>query len=298
MRPNCKAYVFGGFTVLFWGTSASAFKIALQGLTFVQLLFLANLTSVAVLLGFLIYQGKLLTVWPHNKRDWAYSAFLGMLNPFGYYLILLKAYTLLPAQVAQPLNFVWPVVLVFLAVPVLGRKLSGWSVFSLLISLAGVAIISSQGKLTGFGDTSLLGVSLALFSSLLWAFFWVFNVKDVRAEEDKLFLNFLFSLAYLFVFSLFVPNFYAIKGSSMLAGVYVGCFEMGITFLLWLKALSNTSSTDKLSNIIYLVPFLSLIFIHFVVGETIFWTTFVGLSLIVFSVIFQQVMDRQIKRKV
>jgi len=84
----------------------------------------------------------------------------------------------------------------------------------------------------------------------------------------------------------------------MLAGVYVGCFEMGITFLLWLKALSNTSSTDKLSNIIYLVPFLSLIFIHFVVGETIFWTTFVGLSLIVFSVIFQQVMDRQIKRKV
>lgn len=298
MKQNTKAYIFGGATVLFWGTSASAFKIGLGQLTFIQLLFLANLTSVLILLGFLVYQGKLLTVWPTSKKNWGYSALLGLLNPFGYYLILLKAYTLLPAQVAQPLNFVWPVVLVFLAVPILGRKLSGWSVLSLLISFVGVAVISSQGRLTGLGNTSLIGVFLALFSSLLWALFWVFNVKDERAEEDKLFLNFLFSLVYLLLLSPFIPGFYSIKSSGLWAGAYVGCFEMGITFLLWLKALSSTSSTDKLSNIIYLVPFLSLVFIHFVVGETIFWTTFAGLCLIVFSVIFQQVMDKRLNHRV
>ncbi|HUW05694.1 MAG TPA: DMT family transporter [Williamwhitmania sp.] len=298
MKPNTRAYIYGGFTVLFWGTSASAFKIGLQQLSFIQLLFLANLTSVFILLGFLIYQGKLLTVWPTNRKDWGYSALLGLLNPFGYYLILLKAYTLLPAQVAQPLNFVWPVVLVFLAVPILGRKLSGWSILSLLISFVGVAVISSQGKLTGLANTSLLGVFLALFSSLLWALFWVFNVKDRRAEEEKLFLNFLFSLIYLIAISPFIPDFYIINTGGIWAGVYVGFFEMGVAFLFWLKALSCTTSTDKLGNIIYLVPFLSLVFIHFVVGETIFWTTFAGLCLIVFSVVFQQVMDKRINRRV
>ena len=39
-----------------------------------------------------------------------------------YYLILLKAYQLLPAQVAQPLNMIWPVILVFLSVPILKQK--------------------------------------------------------------------------------------------------------------------------------------------------------------------------------
>jgi drug/metabolite transporter (DMT)-like permease len=39
------------------------------------------------------------------------SAITGALNPFGYYLILFKAYSLLPAQLAQPLNMIWPVTL-------------------------------------------------------------------------------------------------------------------------------------------------------------------------------------------
>ena len=36
---------------------------------------------------------------------------MGLLNPVAYYLILFKAYTILPAQVAQPLNMIWPIVL-------------------------------------------------------------------------------------------------------------------------------------------------------------------------------------------
>jgi len=63
---------------------------------------------------------------------------------------------------------------------------------------------------------------------------------------------------------------------------------MGITFVIWLKALSLAESKAKLNNIIYLVPFVSLLFIHFFVGETIYWTTIVGLCIIVGSILFQQ----------
>jgi len=54
-----------------------------------------------------------------------HSALLGLINPFIYYLILLKAYQLLPAQVAQPLNMIWPIILVFLSIPLLGQKIKG-----------------------------------------------------------------------------------------------------------------------------------------------------------------------------
>ena len=35
-------------------------------------------------------------------------------------------------------------------------------------------------------------------------------------------------------------------------------FEMGITFFFWLKALQLAKTTDKVSNLVYLAPFLSL----------------------------------------
>ena len=293
MTSQTKAYVFGSLTVLFWATAASAFKIGLGYLSFIQLLFIANLTSQVILSVFIIARGEIVEISKARGKDLLHSAFLGLLNPFGYYLILLKAYSLLPAQVAQPLNFIWPVMLVFLAVPILGRKLSRWSIVALLVSFVGVALISSQGNLSSFGSSNPLGVMLALSSSLLWALFWVLNVKDKRPEEIKLFLNFLFSFIYLLVISPFIPGFYSIDPVGIPAGIYVGCFEMGFAFLFWLKALSISKSTDKLGNIIYLVPFLSLIFIHFVLGESLYWTTFAGLILIVVSVIFQQVIDKK-----
>lgn len=295
MGSQSKAYLFGSLTVLFWATAASAFKIGLAHLSFIQLLFIANLTSAVILFGFILIRGEVATVTKTRGRDLLNSAFLGLLNPFGYYLILLKAYSLLPAQVAQPLNFIWPVVLVFLAVPILGRKLSRWSIVALLVSFVGVALISSQGNLSSFGSSNPFGVILALSSSLLWALFWVLNVKDKRPEEIKLFLNFLFSLLYLLLISPFIPGFYSLDLKGVPAGIYVGCFEMGFAFLFWLKALSISKSTDKLGNIIYLVPFLSLVFIHFVLGESLYWTTFAGLILIVVSVVFQQIIDKNTK---
>ena len=82
----------------------------------------------------------------NTGRELLTSALLGLLNPFIYYIILLKAYKLLPAQVAQPLNMIWPIILVFLSVPILGQKIPGKSFIALFISFIGVYIISSQGQ--------------------------------------------------------------------------------------------------------------------------------------------------------
>ena len=167
-----------------------------------------------------------------TARELFNSAVLGFINPFLYYIILLRAYQLLPAQVAQPLNMIWPIILVFLSVPILGQKIEKKSYIALFISFIGVYIISSQGNLFTAGNSDLTGVFLATGSSVLWAAYFILNVKDKRDEAIKLFLNFLFGSLYLIITLIITGKWHVGIGfKGVAASVYVGIFEMGITFL-------------------------------------------------------------------
>jgi drug/metabolite transporter (DMT)-like permease len=75
---------------------------------------------------------------------------------------------------------------------------------------------------------------------------------------------------------------------GLLGATYVGIFEMGITFVIWLKALKFSKTTARVSNLIYLSPFLSLVFIYLFVGEQILFSTVIGLILIVVGIFVQQ----------
>jgi drug/metabolite transporter (DMT)-like permease len=56
---------------------------------------------------------------------------------------------------------------------------------------------------------------------------------------------------------------------------------------LWLKALQLSETTDKVSNLVYFAPFISLLLLHFIIDEPVYYTTPVGLLLIIGSVIYQ-----------
>jgi drug/metabolite transporter (DMT)-like permease len=296
MKSINKAYLFAGLAVFFWSTVATAFKIALRELDVIQLIFLASVVTVLVLFMLLLLQGKTAMLFSQTKHQIVRSVLLGAFNPLFYYIVLFKAYSLLPAQLAQPLNMVWPIVLALLSVPFLGQKIGKWSIAGLFISFIGVVFISSQGGWSGFQSTSFTGVLLALSSSVLWSLYWILSVRDKRDETVKLFLNFFFGLIFLTVAMFFFSEFNMKPGTGLLAAVYVGIFEVGITYVLWMKAMQLSTNNAKIGNLVFLAPFISLIFIHFILKETIYVTTFIGLVFIV-SGIFTQRLDRK-KQKV
>ncbi len=288
MNSTNKAYVYAGLAVFFWSTVATAFKIALRELDFIQLIFYASATTVAVLLAILLIQNKTKLLFRQSRKHWLNSIFLGAFNPLFYYLVLFKAYSLLPAQLAQPLNMVWPIVLALLSVPFLGQKIGKLSIGALFISFIGVIFISSQGGIRGFENTNIYGVFLALSSSILWSVYWIFSVRDKRDQIVKLFLNFFFGLIYLTIAVWLFSDFRVKMGESFYAAIYVGIFEVGITYVLWLKAMDYSTNNAKIGNLVFLAPFVSLIFIHFILKETIFVTTFIGLIFIVAGIFVQQ----------
>ena len=282
------SYIYAGLAVFFWATVPTAFKISLGELNILTMLTLASVTSAIVLMAVVVAQKKTRLLSLSSGRELLNSAILGLINPFLYYLILLKAYSLLPGQVAQPLNMIWPIILVFISVPLLGQKIERKSFIALFISFIGVYVISSQGKLFHPGNTNLTGVLLAAGSSVFWAFYFILNVRDKRDEAVKLLLNFLFGSVYLFIALLLTGKWQTdISLTGALAAVYIGVFEMGISFLFWLKALQLAATTDKVSNLVYLAPFFSLVFLHFIIHEPIWFTTPVGLLLIIFGIFVQ-----------
>lgn len=297
MKNQSKAYIYAGFTIFFWGTSASAFKIGLKYVDYFQLLFIATLTTIVFLFLILLYQRNLNDLKNQSKKEYGRSLLFGFLNPFLYYTILFIAYSLLPAQVAQTLNFVWPITLVLLSIPILRQKLEIKSGIALLLSFFGVILISSQGNLTNFEYSNPLGVFLALSSAIVWALFWLFNVRDNRNEIVKLFLNFLFAMLFIFITTIVFSDLYSINWQGILAGVYIGLFEMGITFVIWLKALKLAGRTDKIGNLIYLTPFCSLVFISIVLKEKVLITTIFGLILIVLGIFIQQMTRKRYENK-
>ncbi len=293
MNKQHKAYLFAGISIFFWSTIASAFKIGLEYLTYIQFLFIATLVSFFVFVVLIIIQGKLSLLKSYSLQQYLYSALLGLLNPFVYYLILFKAYSLLPAQVAQPLNMIWPILLVFLSVPLLKQKVPAKSYLALFICFTGVYLISSQGDPFSFNIKQPLGVILAVVSALIWSLFWLLNVRDKRDVTMKLGLNFFFASVYIIPVLIVFGGTHPWPAKGVGLAVYSGIFEMGITFWFWLKALQLTRSTDKISTLVYVAPLLSLYIIHIFVGERIMITSFLGLLFIIGGILTEKIPFRK-----
>lgn len=285
MTRQSRAYLYAGIAIFFWSTVASAFKIGLQHIGFIQFLFFATWTSFIILLVIGISTGRFRLISKLTPRGIAFAALMGFLNPFVYYLVLFKAYELLPAQVAQPLNMIWPIVLVFLSVVWLKQKISVRSFVALFISFAGVYLISSQGDPASFRINQPLGVALATGSSLIWSFYWILNLRSGMDDILRLTLSFGVAAVCISILMTAVDGFRDLGSPGILLAVYAGAFEMGVTFVLWLMAMKLTTTTDRISNLVYIAPFLSLVFIHFLVGERIYETSVAGLTFIVLGIL-------------
>jgi drug/metabolite transporter (DMT)-like permease len=287
MPQESRAFLFAIVTVLFWSTVATAFKFTLRHLDIFQLLFYACLTSVAALALIVILQGKVNTVVAVFRKHWKITLVAGGLNPGLYYLVLFEAYDRLPAQVAQPINYTWAIMLSILSIIFLKQKITPADFSAALICYTGVLIIATQGDFSSFAHSDLIGLALALFSTIIWATYWILNVKDPRDPVTGMFLNFSVALVPVGIACIVFSSF-TVPMEGLSGAVYVGLFEMSLAFLCWSTALRLTSNTSRISNLIFLSPFLSLIFIHQILGETIYTTTYIGLVIITCGLLIQQ----------
>lgn len=292
---NKKALIYALAAVALWSTVATAFKLALTEVDTYQLVFYANLTAAVVLLVIVIATIGREEPVRVFREHWRLTLVAGTLNPAIYYLILFKAYELLPAQVAMSVNYTWAIVLALMAIVFLKQKLLIADITAALVCYGGVFIIATQGDFSTFVGVDVLGIALALLSTVIWASYWTINIADRREPVVGLCLNFLVSLP-LSAGICFLFSHFAISTRGIAGVVYVGLVEMAMAFLLWSTALKLTDNASRISNLIFLSPFVSLVIINQVLGEEIFMATLAGLLLIIGGLLYQQFAHRAKER--
>lgn len=285
MNSDRQAMAYGLGAVALWSTVATAFKVALGHMSPLELIWVAALVS-WVLMGILVIRrGQMRNALRHG---WSTACWAGLMNPVAYYLVLFAAYDRLPGQEAMALNYTWALTMALLAVPILKQRLTPVDVLAGGVAYSGVWVIATRGQVFSVTFADALGVVLALVSTLIWALYWLLNARDRRPPMVAQWQNFSIAIPVLTILMLMGPGFEWHGITALGAGVYVGLFEMGVAFVLWQMAVHKVSRTAKVSNLIFLSPPVSLLLLHFVIGEPILSSTLAGLVLILSGLGLQQ----------
>jgi len=170
------------------------------------------------------------------------------------------------------------------------QKAGLWTLVATAVCFAGVAVLVLGGGNID-GGASLPAIGLALISTLIWATFWLLNLRSSEEPVIALQSGFAFGLLYLLVFGVVmghIDGLLELPWQAFVGAVWIGLFEMGITFVVWLRALSLAETTADVSNLVYLTPFLSLFFIRTATGESITIWTLAGLLLVTAGIAVQK----------
>ena len=263
-------------------------KLSLKHLEPIQLVLYSTLFSISVLFIIVLSQNKLHLIKSFSRSDLIKCALLGLLNPCLYYIILFKAYDALPAQEAMVINFSWPVMLVILSIPILKQTIDIKSFLSIIVCYFGVIVIGTNGNIFSMQFENPFGVLLMLISTVIWSLFWLFNTKNDNDSVVSLFLIFLFSLPFILAFVFLTNSFVIPSIKGLMGSVYIGFFEMGISLVLWQFALKISTTVSRVASLVFITPFLSLVILHFVLGERILISTIIGVILICIGLILQK----------
>ncbi len=278
-NSELRGMLLGLTAVLLWSTVATAFKLALNAWPLHGVLWVATSVSIGVFAILLGAQGVLWRALKLLQRYWKRALLLGLINPVIYYLVLFSAYDRLSAQIAQPINYTWAFVLSLIAAlwhksPVRVRDWQG-----MVLGYLGVVVLvlGGQGQL----EVNAFGVFLAILSTLFWAGYWAVGMRDRRPALVAMLHHFLFAWPVLTILTLSQGIDYLwTLPEGWGPALYIGLFEMGLAFVFWMAGLQRVTNTARIANLIFIAPFLSLIWVSWILNEPIVATTPFGLVLI------------------
>ncbi len=281
-----KAYIFALTASILWGSSASIIKLLLKNLNNIQILLYVSFFASIALFIIVVFQKKFSIIKTYKLKDYVRFAYMGFIGVFMYYFFLYLALYYLKAQEAFIINYLWPIMIVIFAIPILGEKFNVKKIIAVLISFIGVVIIATQGNIQSLHFAKPLGVIFAITAAVSYGLFSVLGKKQNDDKTTSMMFYYIFTFIYTLIAVLifgFVPNITVIQLTGLL---WMGLFTSGGAFLLWFLALKY-GDTTKIANIAFLTPFFSLVYIYFLLHEKIQIYSIIGLIFICIGIFIQ-----------
>ena len=286
-KEQLSAYFYLALCIILWAAIPVVSKKILVELNNIQMLFYSSIISFIVLFFVNIFQNKLHLLKQYKFKDYANMFLLGFLGTYFCYLILYGAFSIAGAQEVFLLAYTWPIMVVILGVFILKERLTFKKIIAILISFFGIFVIVTNGNLTNLNFSNLKGDFLALLYAFVFALFSILGKKFKYDQTVSALVFFLASVIFMIPTILLLSHI-KLPSINVLFWLFLnGFFINGISYVFWFKALK--APTHLVSNLLYLTPFLSLVYIHIFLGDKILISSFIGLSIIASGILIQSI---------
>lgn len=286
-----KPYICAFITIFFWGSTAAISSLVLDSISTLALVFYGSLVATIFLLVLNIVTGRIGQVKEITGRDYANMFVVGMLGIFLYNVLLFFGMTRILVQQAFIINYLWPICIVIFSCIILKEKLTVIKCISMLASFAGVAVVATGGNFSNLVSLDFLGVIAACLAAVFYGLFSVLTIK-IKYDKFVAMMVYYFFSTIVSAVALLATNTFIIPTASQIPGIlWIGILVNGVAFTLWSIAIA-AGNTARLSNLAYLTPFVSLIWIYFLIGEPISMASVIGLLIIISGVVLQM-FDKQ-----
>lgn len=282
------SYFFVLLAAFLWGSMAAVGKLLLTDLDNLQVLLFTNLFAFLGLFVIVLFQRKKTIILTYTKQDYFTFAWTGFLGVFLYPFFFFGALKLLPAQEAFIINYLWPIMVVVFAIFILKEKITMKKILGIIFSFFGIVILITKGDFLTMEFSSILGVMSAVAGAIVYGLFSVIGKRQNYDKFISMMFFYFFSVFYALIAVLIFSEIPYISVYQLLGLMWLGFFTSGLGVAFWFLALKY-GDTIKISNIIFITPFLSLVYIYFLIGEKILASSFIGLVVIVIGILIQSI---------
>lgn len=280
-----KSYILAFSAIFFWSTMATISKLLLGSFNSVFVLLVSSVFAFVFLLVKNIITHNMVRLREYSFKDCVIMVLIGLPGILFYNLLYYLGAAIMPASQAFIINYLWPIMSIIFACIILKEKLNFRKIVAILMSFLGVSLVAGTGD-GGLGGGALLGAVSIFFAAVSYGLFTALNQKFKYDKNISMMLVYAATTVITAVICAFTNGFATMGVKDVLGFAWNGALVMGAANTAWAIALES-GETAKISNLAYITPFASLVWIAIFLKESINPFAFLGLLIIVAGILIQ-----------
>ena len=279
MSRSWNAYIKVIFSVVAWGASFIATKVALQEIHPATVVWLRFGIGVIILGLAARWRGQLALP---QKKDIPYFALLGFIGITFHQWLQSTGLVTAQASTTAWIVATTPIFMALLGWLVLREKLIKIQVFGIVLATIGVLLVVSKGALSALGLKGSVtpGDILIMISAPNWAIFSTLSRRGLKQNSAVLMMLYVMGFGWLFTSVLFFsgPGLFEI-GQLTLPGwlsiLFLGIACSGLAYIFWYDGLQAIPAS-QVGAFLYLEPLVAVVIAAIVLKEPVLLTSLLG----------------------
>ncbi|HEY3193859.1 MAG TPA: DMT family transporter [Candidatus Dormibacteraeota bacterium] len=277
-----------GALAVLWGSGFLLIKIALEGMSPIQIVLGRLVAAAVVMLLVVTYRKERL---PRRLRPWAHLAVMAVVTNIAPYFLFAWGEQHITSSLAGVLNATTPLFTLLLAVGTQTERLTVPRLAGLTLGFVGVVILAAPWHDGGL-SSSLLGIGAALLASACYAASYVYARRFLSGGElSPLVLSSGQMIAGAVLLAALAPAIahepLALTTSVVSSVVVLGVLGTGVAYVLNYRLIADEGATTA-STVTYLLPIVAVLLGLVVLGEPVAWNLAAGALIVLVGVAFSE----------